>query len=131
MSSGRRRADELLLERVHVGLSAEHSLEPLRPVPNLAEASDQALSILLRRGDGGPGRQSGDAIDVVAAKVRARRIELERHPDVRFRRRKIVAVRHDADHLEGSAVELDRAADHAGITAEHALPQVLAHERQP
>src|SRR5260370_28052703 len=58
--------------------------------------------------------------------------EIRRHEDVRRpqvgRRWVIKAVRHDADHLAGSAVNGDIFADYLGVGAKDTLPQPIAED---
>lgn len=67
---------------------------------------------------------------VTAAAARARRIDLQRNPQlgrIEFARGKREARRHYPDHVTGIAVQTDVAADDAGVAAEGPLPQPIGN----
>jgi hypothetical protein len=78
---------------------------------------------------------SADADAIVAppisdhSDVRARRIELERHPEINVIAGKRELWRHNADDFARTRVQLDGRADDVGIGTESGHPEVVAQDR--
>lgn len=80
-----RPADHIVLERADVSPAGDDVAGPVERIADRREAGHQPPGVGSGGFDGGARRQAGDEADPRAADVRARRIELERDPDVDVR----------------------------------------------
>ena len=82
--------------------------------------------------DGGAGTQAADHRHVIARPILfgLARINIQRNPELRFRRGKSEIRRHDADHLVAGAFQCDPTADDVGVAREFLLPQRVAQNHE-
>jgi hypothetical protein len=137
-------ADDFLLHRLHLedvaksgvrllrsGVRWRRREDVVRGADPLAPVPDECGQLGLRRRLGDAVLQPPDQVeDVIAAILAIGGIQAERQPDLGAVVHHIQARRHDAEHFEPAAVDLDRLS-HDGLATEGRLPQLVREDRDP